>query len=137
MLAAAKDKLPGFTLAYVAFPQAATGSILIGGKLPTPNPLRSDYGSSATFDAKTGALQTTVDLRRAPALTQILDTVVPLHFGTFGGLPVKILWCLAGLTPGLLALSGSLVWWKRGRATKPRSAVRYRETLEHGALRLD
>ncbi len=134
LLAMAQETLAGFKLSYLAFPQAPNGSILLGGNLPTRNPLRSAYGSSATFDAKTGALQTAVDMRHAPALIQILDTVVPLHFGLFGGLPVKILWCLAGLSPGLLAISGSLIWWQRRRRRTPSLGVRQESLLEHGAL---
>ena len=37
----------------------------------------------------------------------------PLHFGYFGGLPVKILWFILGLTPGALALTGTWMWWRR------------------------
>lgn len=113
LLVATKNKLSGFEASYIAFPQAPKGFVSLGGRVPTRNFLRSDYGSSATFDAETGALQQTVDMRRAPLLTQILDTVVPLHFGNFGGVPVKILWCLAGLAPGALAVSGFLIWRSR------------------------
>lgn len=80
-----------------------------------------------------------MDTRNAPLLAQILDTVVPLDFGTFGGLPVKILWCLGDLSPGLLAISGSLIWWKRrriGRRSRASSlGASGRVLVEHGALR--
>lgn len=36
-----------------------------------------------------------------------------LHFGTFGGWPVKVLWAVLGLTPGLLFVTGFLMWWNR------------------------
>ncbi len=54
---------------------------------------------------------------RLPA--RILDNdraVAPLHFGTFGRWPVKVLWCLGGMAPGVLAASGFLVWQTRGRS---------------------
>jgi uncharacterized iron-regulated membrane protein len=36
-----------------------------------------------------------------------------LHFGNFGGTPVKILWCLLGLAPMALFGTGALMWWNR------------------------
>lgn len=137
LLATTQGKLPGFKLSYIALPQQPHGAIVLGGRLPTVNPLRSDYGSSATFDAETGRLTATVDMRRASLLTQIVDTFVPVHFGTFGGWPVKILWCLAGLTPGLLATSGSLIWWQRRRRNCVGSSAQFagrRQLLEDAPL---
>jgi uncharacterized iron-regulated membrane protein len=36
-----------------------------------------------------------------------------LHFGTFGGWPIKALWVLLGLTPVVLFVTGYLMWWNR------------------------
>lgn len=36
-----------------------------------------------------------------------------LHFGTFGGWPVKALWVLFGLAPAVLFVTGYLMWWNR------------------------
>jgi len=43
----------------------------------------------------------------------ILDAVFPLHFGNFGGLPVKILWAVLGLSTSLIALTGMMIWVER------------------------
>jgi uncharacterized iron-regulated membrane protein len=43
----------------------------------------------------------------------IVDWIVPLHFGNFGGLGVKIAWAILGLAPALLAITGFLMWWSR------------------------
>jgi uncharacterized iron-regulated membrane protein len=46
------------------------------------------------------------------------------HTGNFGGLPMKILWALLGLTPPLLFVTGALMWWNRVvRKKLRRSAV--------------
>jgi uncharacterized iron-regulated membrane protein len=37
----------------------------------------------------------------------------PLHFGTYWGLPVKILWSVLGLSLPLLAITGCLMYWNR------------------------
>ena len=36
-----------------------------------------------------------------------------VHFGKYGGLPVKILYSLFGLSSGLLSITGFLLWLKR------------------------
>jgi uncharacterized iron-regulated membrane protein len=36
-----------------------------------------------------------------------------LHFGTFGGIPIKIIWLLLGLAPSILGVTGFLMWWNR------------------------
>ncbi|WP_300601290.1 PepSY-associated TM helix domain-containing protein [Niabella sp.] len=42
-----------------------------------------------------------------------LTWLVPLHLGTFGGLPTRILAFLGGLVPLLLFITGFIVWWPR------------------------
>jgi uncharacterized iron-regulated membrane protein len=54
---------------------------------------------------------------RAPIQRSFGDWVLRwfsmLHFGNFGGLPVKILWCLLGLAPAALFGTGVRMWWNR------------------------
>lgn len=46
---------------------------------------------------------------------------------TFGGLPIKILWCFARLAPGLLATSGFLIWRSRTRRRGALSRIQSHE----------
>jgi uncharacterized iron-regulated membrane protein len=58
------------------------------------------------------------DGRKTTGWTRLYHTFDPLHFGYFGGLPSKILWFILGLTPGVLAVTGTWMWWRRrSRAT--------------------
>jgi len=36
-----------------------------------------------------------------------------LHFGRFGGWPVKALWTVLGLIPVVLFITGAVMWWNR------------------------
>jgi uncharacterized iron-regulated membrane protein len=36
-----------------------------------------------------------------------------LHFGTFGGWPVRVTWFIIGLAPAVLFVTGVLMWWNR------------------------
>lgn len=112
LIAQATKKIPGFQPTYLSLPEDTNADIVVYGAA-TSNPFRSDYGSFVSFDAQTGALKTATDIRQSGWWAQTTDAFYPLHFGSFGGLPVKILWCLGGLAPGLLAVSGSVIWWKR------------------------
>ena len=43
----------------------------------------------------------------------IMWSMHPLHFGTLWGLPLKIVWCLLGISLAVLALTGLLMYWNR------------------------
>ena len=42
-----------------------------------------------------------------------ISWMVALHFGRFGGWPVRVIWIVAGLVPAFLAVSGAIMWWLR------------------------
>ncbi|QEC45821.1 putative iron-regulated membrane protein [Pseudobacter ginsenosidimutans] len=63
-----------------------------------------------------------------------LSWLTPLHYGTFGGMPTRILALIGGLVPLLLFITGFIIWWPRykkqkGKATyvEPKPTVKERE----------
>jgi len=44
---------------------------------------------------------------------EILKWLARLHFGRFGGWPIKALWTVLGLIPLLLFITGAVMWWNR------------------------
>lgn len=44
-----------------------------------------------------------------------------LHFGTFGGLGIQLLWFVVGLAPALLAVTGVVMWINRHNVRKARA----------------
>lgn len=117
----AKEHVPGFDTRWISFPDTPSGELTLWGTV-TPGALfNGDYGSSVIFDPQNGAYQSSTDLRRVGLWERITDTFAPLHYGTFGGLPIKILWCILGFAPGVLAVSGFIIWQRRvwpGRASR-------------------
>jgi uncharacterized iron-regulated membrane protein len=113
LLAEGATKLPGYQAGYISLPTSAEADIMTWGAMADSGILRGPYGSNVSFDAQTGAVKETRDIRAAGVWDQFLDTFTPLHYGTFGGLPVKILWCVGGLTPGILGVTGFLMWYRR------------------------
>jgi uncharacterized iron-regulated membrane protein len=44
---------------------------------------------------------------------QVLQWLSRLHFGRFGGWPIKALWTVLGLIPLILFITGAVMWWNR------------------------
>jgi uncharacterized iron-regulated membrane protein len=43
----------------------------------------------------------------------LVRAIAPAHVGSFGGLPIRIIWFMFGLMPAVLFVTGFLVWWYR------------------------
>jgi uncharacterized iron-regulated membrane protein len=43
----------------------------------------------------------------------ILDWLVRLHFGRFGGWTSRVIWAVLGLVPVALFVTGAVMWWQR------------------------
>lgn len=72
-------------------------------------------GNSVRIDQQTGNTLQVTRTREKSLGDRIEATFFPLHVGNYGGLAVKILYMLVGLTPGLLSVTGFLLWWRRIR----------------------
>jgi uncharacterized iron-regulated membrane protein len=120
-VAAATQSAPDMTLQFVAFP---------GGAFSTPRhyaiflhgntPFTSHLITPALVDAATGEF---VGQREMPWYCKALALSQPLHFGNYGGLPLKLLWAaLTTLTIVVLA-SGLYLWMVRRGASANARAI--------------
>ena len=66
--------------------------------------------------AKVLAISKEADL---PLGARIFAAFAPLHYGEFGGLPIKVLWALLGFVPSILFVTGLLTWWRPSRRKTP------------------
>lgn len=88
-------------------------------------PLLGTSSSHVLLDGQTGRVAGVRDARSLRVMEKLELMLRPLHFGNFGGWPLKLLWCVLGLTPALLALTGGALWlrrtgrWRRGAAAVP------------------
>ena len=110
-MAAAKARLPGQSPQFIGFPggdwsTARHYAVFFQGD----RPLTENLLTPALIDAETGAL---VDARSMPALNQALMMSKPLHFGDYGGLPLKVVWALLTLATIWVLWTGVLLWWRR------------------------
>ena len=112
MIAEAQSRTPAGTLLSVTFSlddDRAT-RVYIARQLPL------DFETSDThyFDPFTGRYLGVFQRGIAHSWGDLVMTwISPLHFGTFGGWPVKIAWTLFGMAPAVLAVTGVLMYWNR------------------------
>ncbi|WP_237055445.1 PepSY-associated TM helix domain-containing protein [Microbulbifer sediminum] len=127
-------RVEGFEATYITMPWEPGVNITFWGDVPTGNPLLSQYASSVTYNARSGDFITSSDIRDAGFGAKFVDSYRRLHFGNFAGLASRILWCVIGLSPFLLAITGLYLWSRR--RGKRRSARAKRRACRLGGGQL-
>ncbi|WP_432239718.1 PepSY-associated TM helix domain-containing protein [Herbaspirillum robiniae] len=110
---AALRAVPGKSIRSIRFPDAELGSphhYLIWAKGNTP--LTSRVLQPLLVDARTGQLTAAAHL---PWYLMALQTSRPLHFGDYGGMPLKLLWALLDGIAIMILASGLMLWNLRRR----------------------
>lgn len=114
-VADARAAAPGMTPAYVSYPGTGySGEHHYGVYVHGETPLGERLYRPVLVDAATGALTATPDL---PWHLKALLLSQPLHFGDYGGLPLKIIWALLDLVTIVVLGSGLYLWLARSRAS--------------------
>lgn len=113
-MASARKAIPGNNPQFIAFPGGAFSSkhhyaVFFQGTTP----LTERALAPALIDAETGQL---TDVRPMPWYTLALTYSQPLHFGDYGGLPLKMLWAALTLFTIVVLGSGLYLWLGRHRA---------------------
>lgn len=102
---------PGMRVASIFFP----GSLFSSARhyaifLRGSTPIESRTLKPALVDAETGALTAMQDM---PWYTRALFLSQPLHFGDYGGLPLKIIWALLDMVAIVVLGSGLYLWLRK------------------------
>lgn len=119
-MAAARAKLPDNNPQFIAFPGGTFSSnhhyaVFFQGD----SPLTERLLTPALIDAETGRF---TDARQMPWYYQALSLSRPLHFGDYGGLPLKLLWAALTLFTMHVLGTGLYLWLARGRTSSPAQA---------------
>ncbi|WP_316779391.1 PepSY-associated TM helix domain-containing protein [Pedobacter antarcticus] len=114
MLIIARDSMPDLIIENVYLPTQPGKDFRISG--PVRHQLALfEKGNSVSIDPSTGTVKSVERLADKGLWEKIEATFFALHVGSFGGLPVKILYVIVGLLPGLLSVTGALLWWRKVR----------------------
>jgi uncharacterized iron-regulated membrane protein len=103
--------VPGMTPSFVAFPGTTFSSkshyaVFLRGDTP----LTSRLLKPALIDAETGKL---TDSRDMPWYVSTIFISQPLHFGDYGGMPLKILWAVLDVLTIIVLGTGVYLWLRR------------------------
>ena len=108
LYAAAQQAAPGLQARYASLQRWGTASASVA----FTGSLQGHLLSTARVEANTatGAITRVHDPRTQGFWSQFNGLMEPLHFGDFGGLTLKGLYFVLGMTPAFLSLSGTLIW---------------------------
>jgi len=110
---AAIEAAPGMTLQFVAFPGSDFSTdghfaIFLHGETP----LTEHLITPVLVDARTGEV---AGVRQMPWYSKALSLSRPLHFGDYGGFPLKVFWAILNAVTLIVLWSGIYLWVKRRR----------------------
>ncbi len=113
-LRAARAAVPDMTVSLVAYPGTMFSSphhytFFLKGSTPVTSRLLKP----ALVDAATGKL---TDSRDMPWYVKTLFLSQPLHFGDYGGLPLKLLWAVLDIFAIVVLGSGLYLWLRKPKA---------------------
>jgi uncharacterized iron-regulated membrane protein len=122
----ANHNLPNSVTTYVNLPDKPNGIVRIGKRQAHET---AEYGDSeVVLDPYTGKVLRVQDSKSLALGDRVLNSFVPLHYGTFGGLPTRILYVFVGLSPLVLFITGLVMWWHRKRNRPPTPAITHQST---------
>ncbi|MEG3851358.1 PepSY-associated TM helix domain-containing protein, partial [Microcoleus sp. herbarium19] len=103
--------IPNAKTTYISFATKPEAPFLIAKKQVGET---GHYGNTKIYlDNFTGKLIQLHNGIKPSRAAAILNQFGPVHFGTFGGLPTRILYVFVGLTPLILFITGFIMWWYR------------------------
>jgi uncharacterized iron-regulated membrane protein len=113
-VAAAQAAAPKDKVSFIAWPGSFFSSkhhyaVFMAGDTP----LTQRLVKPALVDAETGRL---TDIEEMPFYVKAVFVSQPLHFGDYGGLPLKIIWALLDLAAIVVLVTGLYLWIGRWRA---------------------
>ncbi|SPP65579.1 PepSY-associated TM helix domain-containing protein [Nitrospira lenta] len=120
-VAAAESTDAGKEIAFVAFPGTPFAgphhyAIFMRGKTP----LTARLIEPVLIDAETGEVAA---VRAMPWYITALSVSQPLHFGDYGGLPLKSVWAVLDVITIVVLCSGLYLWWKKRNMSADQFAV--------------
>lgn len=113
----AKATAPGMDMAFIAFPGTPfTSSHHFAVFMRGDTPLTARLLKPVLLDGETGEV---ADSRALPVYLQALLISQPLHFGDYGGMPLKMIWAALDVLTMIVIGSGLYLWVARRRKRAP------------------
>ncbi len=105
-----KKQYPAFTGYIIYFAPTIHRKTAVYGSQETNSFIHSKKFADVVFLDSVGGIARTAFVNQISSANRYDIINSQIHFGRYGGLPVKILYSLFGLTGGLLSVTGFLLW---------------------------
>lgn len=112
LLSSASAALPGLMIKNIYLPTQPGKDFRISGMLEGQSPLFHN-GNSVSVDPLSGKVRQVQRLEDLGLWAKVECTFMPLHTGSFGNTAVKLFYVMLGLIPGLLSITGALLFFRR------------------------
>ncbi|MBK6380633.1 MAG: PepSY domain-containing protein [Chitinophagaceae bacterium] len=111
-----KKAYPDFTAAVIYFAQSSSGKTAVYGSRASNAYIHSKKFSDVIMLDSAGGIAKTrmINENSADDKYDIINS--QLHMGKYGGVGIKIIYFIFGLSGGLLSITGFLLWWRRRRS---------------------
>jgi uncharacterized iron-regulated membrane protein len=106
-LSAGRSAMPDGSLVELRLPDTANGVVDL--RFHRPGDLAPD-GNHVYLEPSSASVLMVDRLSARPLTARFLAAMAPIHYGEFGGIPIKALWAALGLLPALLFITGFVVW---------------------------
>lgn len=117
VIARATAEYPDFKINNIRIP--AKGDIIfLAGRTNGDPQWYGEFYSNVQYDAQTLKVVKSQWMKKAGFTDRWPVMSSALHFGNYGGIPVKILYCFFGFMPAILSISGFVIWRYRINAKK-------------------
>jgi uncharacterized iron-regulated membrane protein len=93
--------------------RAHSNSVQLSGRYKEDPSVYGNYASYFIVDGTSQKVEKTQIMSSLPLTKKMLLMAAPVHFGNFGGILLKILYCFLGLMPAILSITGFLIWRRR------------------------
>lgn len=124
---AANEAMPDLQIRSISFPDSFSRPAGIDGQASAW--LVRNRANRVLIDPYTGELLFKQRAENLPLLARWVDTADELHFGTFGGLPTKLIWFVFGIALSALMPTGAYLWVRR--RTQMADGIRKRLKADH------
>ncbi|MEO6253198.1 MAG: PepSY-associated TM helix domain-containing protein [Ferruginibacter sp.] len=111
-----QKKYPDFTAHVIYFAQSNAGKTAVYGSRSSNPYIHSKKFADAIFLDSSGGIAKTRFVHEISADDRYDIINSQLHMGKFGGMGIKIIYFIFGLSGALLSITGFLLWWRRKRS---------------------
>ena len=114
-----KKQYTDFTASVIYFAQSNKSKTAVYGSRSSNAYIHSKKFADVIFLDSAGSISKTRFINEIDAADRYDIINSQLHKGRFGGVGIKIIYFVFGLTGGLLSITGFLLWWRRRKEISP------------------